>query len=151
VAFMPPVWPIHHWPGPRSDYSRRRESFAHSFLFHGPWPRASGDAQDSALSYYGGAYFHKNVGIDRATGGPVGYGYSGSPSEHNRSIQQVTAGFSRTFWRDPAYGALQLMTQYSYLFRQPWYMAPAQPSEANLNMLYLNLRYAFPGAPPSAR
>jgi hypothetical protein len=43
------------------------------------------------------------------------------------------------------------MTQYSYLFRQPWHVAPAQPGEANLNMFYLNLRYSFPGAPPSAR
>ena len=103
------------------------------------------------FAYYGGAYFQKNVAIDPMTGGPVGYGYSGSPSEHNRSLQQVTAGVSRTFWRDPAYGALQLMTQYSYLFRQPWYVAPAQLGEASLNMFYLNLRYAFPGAPPSAR
>ena len=103
------------------------------------------------FGYYGGAYFQKNVAIDPETGGPVGYGYSGSPSEHNRSIQQVTAGFARTFWRDPAYGALQLMTQYSYLFRQPWHVAPAQPGEANLNMFYLNLRYTLPGAPPSAK
>lgn len=103
------------------------------------------------FAYYGGAYFQKNVAIDPTTGGPVGYGYGGSPSEHNRSLQQVTAGISRTFWRDPAYGALQLMTQYSYIFRQPWYVAPAQPGEANLNLLYLNLRYAFPGSPPSAR
>ena len=103
------------------------------------------------FAYYGGAYFQKNVAIDPETGGPVGYGYSGSPSEHNRSIQEVTAGFARTFWRDPAYGALQLMTQYSYLFRQPWHVAPAQPGEANLNMFYFNLRYTLPGAPPSAK
>ena len=102
-------------------------------------------------AYYGGAYFQKNVAIDPETGGPVGYGYQGSPSEHNRALQQVTAGFSRTFWRDPAYGALQFMTQYSYIFRHPWHVAPAQPVEANLNMLYLNLRYTLPGAPPSAR
>jgi hypothetical protein len=103
------------------------------------------------FAYYGGAYFQKNVAIDPETGGPVGYGYAGSPSEHNRSLQQVTAGFAHTFWRDPAYGALQFMTQYSYLFRQPWYVAPARPGEANLNMLYLNLRYTLPGAPPGAR
>ena len=102
-------------------------------------------------AYYGGAYFQKNVAIDPQTGGPVGYGYQGSPSEHNRAIQQVTAGFTRTFWRDPAYGALQFMTQYSYVFRHPWYVAPAQPGEANLNMLYLNLRYTLPGAPPNVR
>src|SRR5262245_45831111 len=102
-------------------------------------------------AYYGGAYFQKNVAIDPVTGLPVGYGYSGSPSEHNRALQQVTAGFARTFWRDPAYGALQLMTQYSYIFRHPWYVAPAQPGDANLNMLYFNLRYTLPGAPPSTR
>jgi hypothetical protein len=99
-------------------------------------------------AYYGGAYFQKNVAIDPETGSLVGYGYQGSPSEHNRALQQVTVGLSRTFWRDPAYGALQFMTQYSYIFRHPWHVAPGQPGEANLNMLYLNLRYTLPGAPP---
>jgi hypothetical protein len=102
-------------------------------------------------AYYGGAYFQKNVAIDPQTGGPVGYGYEGSPSEHNRALQEVTAGFTRTFWRDPAYGALQFMTQYSYVFRHPWYVLPTQPGEANLHMLYLNLRYTLPGAPPNMR
>ena len=103
------------------------------------------------FAYYGGTHFQRNVAIDPETGDPVGYGYSGSPSGHNRSIQQVSAGFAHTFWRNPAYGALQFMTQYSYLFRHPWYVAPGQPGAANINMVYLNLRYTLPGAPPSGQ
>ena len=74
--------------------------------------------------------------------------YSGSPANHNRSIQELTLGYTRTFWRDPNYGALQFMTQYSYVVRHPWSVAVGQPGEAHLNMMYLNLRYIFPGAPP---
>jgi hypothetical protein len=99
--------------------------------------------------YYGGAYFKKNSAIDPANGQPVGFGYTGSPSNHNRVFHEGTFGFARTFWRDPNYGAMQLMTQYSYLVRHPWYVAPGQPSGARLHMLYLNLRYSLPGAPPA--
>ena len=98
--------------------------------------------------YYGGAYFRKNVTIDPANGQQVGFGYTGSPANHNRAIQEGTLGFTHTFWRDPNYGAMQFMAQYSYLVRHPWYVAPAQPGSANLNMLFLNLRYTLPGAPP---
>jgi hypothetical protein len=103
------------------------------------------------FAFYGGTYFHKNVAIDPATGEPVGYGYEGSSSGHNRAIQEATAGFARTFWRNPNYGALQFMTQFSYVFRHPWYVTPGQPGEANLNMIYLNLRYTLPGGPPAER
>lgn len=100
-------------------------------------------------AYYGGAYFGKNVTIDPITGKPVGYGYSGSPNSQNRSIQEATLGFTNTFWKDPKYGALQFMTQYSYVTRNPWYVGPGQPANAHLNMVFLNLRYALPGAPPA--
>jgi hypothetical protein len=100
-------------------------------------------------AYYGGAYFGKNVTIDPITGKPVGYGYSGSPNSQNRSIQEATFGFTNTFWQDPKYGALQFMTQYSYVTRNPWYVGPGQPANAHLNMVFLNLRYALPGAPPA--
>jgi hypothetical protein len=99
-------------------------------------------------AYYGGAYFGRNVAIDPDTGKPVGYGYSGSPNSQNRAIQEATFGFTKTFWKDPRYGALQLMTQYSYLTRAPWYVAAGQPARANSNMVFLNLRYLLPGAPP---
>lgn len=101
--------------------------------------------------YYGGAYFQKNIAIDPSNGQQVGFGYTGSPSNHNRVLHETTFGFAHTFWRDPNYGALQLMTQYSYLLRHPWYVAADQPGVAKLNMLYLNLRYTLPGAPPAGQ
>ena len=91
------------------------------------------------------------MAIDPANGQPVGFGYTGSPGNHNRAIQEGTFGFTHTFWRDPNYGAMQFMVQYSYLVRHPWYVAPGQPGAANLNMLFLNLRYTLPGAPPPER
>jgi hypothetical protein len=101
--------------------------------------------------YYGGAYFKRNVAIDPANGGQVGFGFNGSPANHNRAIQEGTLGFTHTFWRDPNYGAMQFMVQYSYLVRHPWFVAPGQPGSANLNMLFLNLRYTLPGAPPAEK
>jgi hypothetical protein len=98
--------------------------------------------------YYGGAYLYRSVTID-LNGQPVGYGYTGSPSNHNRSLQQFTLGYTRTFWRDPNYGALQFLTQYSYLVRHPWFVPVGQPGAANLNSLFLSIRYVLPGAPPA--
>ena len=97
--------------------------------------------------YYGGAYVQKNTAID-LNGQFVGYGYPGSPSNHNKSIQEITAGHTYTFWRDPNYGALQFITQYSYVVRHQWSVAPGDPNGAHVNMLFLDLRYLFPGAPP---
>ena len=57
--------------------------------------------------YYGRANFDRNVAVDPADGEPVGFGYIGSPSNHNRLIQQGTIGFSHTIARDPRYGGLQ--------------------------------------------
>jgi hypothetical protein len=87
------------------------------------------------------------VTIDPATGKPVGYGYTGSPSSHNRAIQEATFGWIQTMWKNPTYGALQFISQYSYLTRSPWYIASG-PDNAHLNMVFLDLRYTLPGAPP---
>jgi hypothetical protein len=98
-------------------------------------------------AYYGGAYIYRSSALD-LNGQPIGYGYSGSPLNHNRSLQQLTLGYTRTFWRDPNYGALQFISQYSYLVRKPWSVPPGQPSRATLNLVYLSIRYVLPGAPP---
>ena len=98
-------------------------------------------------SYYGGAYIQKNTAID-GNGQLVGYGFDTSPSNHNKSVQEFTFGYTRTFWRDPNYGGLQFTTQYSYLVRHPWSVGIDQPGSAHTNIVYLNLRYLFPGAPP---
>ncbi|MGH9351341.1 MAG: hypothetical protein ACRD2G_04145, partial [Terriglobia bacterium] len=71
-------------------------------------------------------------------------GYTGSPSSANRAIQEGTFGVIQTFWKNEHYGALQLITQYSYLTRAPWYVAPSTPKNANLSEAYANIRYVLP-------
>lgn len=98
--------------------------------------------------YYGGAYFDRNTSIyvDPTTGKQslIGYGYAGSPSSQNRSFQEPTFGVIQTFWKDPRYGALQLITQYSYLTRAPWYVAPNTPKNAHASMSWVDVRYVLP-------
>jgi hypothetical protein len=100
--------------------------------------------------YYGGDYFNRNTAID-LNGKLVGYGYSGAPNLQNRSIQEGTGGLIYTFWRNPDWGALQFMAQYAYITRSPWYVAIGQPINARNNTVFLNLRYALPGAAPTIK
>ena len=99
-------------------------------------------------AYYGGLYIGRNVAID-TNGKPVGYGYTGSAAGQNRAIQEATFGFNQTIWKDAKYGALNFMGQYSYLTRSPWYVASGQPPNANINILFFNLRYTLPGSAPT--
>jgi hypothetical protein len=101
-------------------------------------------------SYYGGTYIGKSVTFDpTATGSslakPVyaGYGYTGAPSSQNRDIQEITFDWVQTLWKNRNYGALSLINQYSYLFRQPWYDGTG-PKEAHSNMIWIDLRYTLP-------
>jgi hypothetical protein len=102
-------------------------------------------------AYYGGIYVQRNSALDANGKTLVGYGYTGSAATNNRTIQEGTFGWIETFWRDPKYGALQLMFQYSYLQRNPWFVATGQPSNANVNMVFWNLRYLLPGQPPNLK
>jgi hypothetical protein len=106
-------------------------------------------------AYYGGIYVYRDIGL--VNGAEYGYGvdatgagsnYAGAITQ-NRTIQEFTIGFNQTFWRDNKYGALNLMGQYSYLTRDPWRVATG-PSNAKLNLVFLNLRYTLPGAAPAA-
>ena len=98
-------------------------------------------------AYYGGAYFRKNFGIDTTGKTPVyyGYGYPGAPLGANRAINEYSFGMHQTFWKSDNYGDLRLLTQYSYLMRDPW-SVPATNIQRNAytNMLFLNLRYDLP-------
>jgi len=58
---------------------------------------------------------------------------------------------SQTFWKDPKYGALNLMGQYSYLQRKPWSVAAGAPADASLSMVLFNLRYTLPGSAPAVK
>jgi hypothetical protein len=98
-------------------------------------------------AYYGGDYIGKDV-ISDTTGAFGGYGYPKSSNGQNRTIQEGTVGFNTTFWKNPNYGALSFIFQYSYLFRDPWYVAAGAPKDAHNNLVFLDLRYTLPGQAP---
>ena len=111
-------------------------------------------ANTLVYGYYGAIYV-ENTTAPAVAGTPcttaatcVGYGYPGSPSGQNRNIQEETLGFSRTFWKNPKYGALNLMGQYSHLTRAPWFVAVGAHPDAHETMLFFNLRYTLPGSAP---
>jgi len=79
-----------------------------------------------------------------STGAYVGYGYPGSSNAQNKSITEATLANTYTFWKNPSYGALQLIGQISYLERAPWVVAAGTPTKADLTMIYLDLRYVLP-------
>ncbi len=93
--------------------------------------------------YYGTANFGRNYGV-MGQGRYAGFGFPGSPDSANRSIQETSLGLIRTFWKDPAFGALQLISQYAYVTRSPWWVAPGAPANAHSHMVWANLRYVLP-------
>uniref|UniRef100_Q020C6 Uncharacterized protein n=1 Tax=Solibacter usitatus (strain Ellin6076) TaxID=234267 RepID=Q020C6_SOLUE len=102
-------------------------------------------------AYYGATWIDRISTFDPAALQPVGYGYSGSSNSQNRTVQEITGGFHRVLWRNPNYGTFQFSGQYSWVMRRPWYVALGQPPSANLNMVYLGLRYILPGMPPARK
>jgi hypothetical protein len=92
--------------------------------------------------YYGGTYFDRNYSVV-SPGNYLGFGFPGSSSA-NRQFQEPMFGYYYTFWKDPKYGALQIITQYSYLTRAPWYVAPGTPSTAHSHMIFGSLRFTLP-------
>jgi hypothetical protein len=100
--------------------------------------------------YYGADYYGRNFFPDTTnTAHPetiIGYGGPGSPNTNNRAIQQVTFDWLLTFWKSERHGALQYYTQYSYLTRAPWYVAPGDPKDAHLSMVYAGIRYVLPSS-----
>jgi hypothetical protein len=98
--------------------------------------------------YYGFDYYGRNFFPDTTNttnpGTIIGFGGPGSPNTNNRAIQQVTFDWLLTFWKSQRYGALQYYTQYSYLTRAPWFVAPNDPRNAHLSMVYAGIRYVLP-------
>ena len=105
----------------------------------------------SAYAYYGGVYAGRNTALDANGTTRIGYGYAGSPNSQNRSIQELTFGFTHILWRDAKYGALQYMAQYAYFMRNPWYVAPGAPKNAHQSAIWFNLRYVLPGSAPTIK
>lgn len=73
---------------------------------------------------------------------------TGASSSANRFMYEPTIGVIETLWRNPSYGDLKLITQYSYVSRAPWFnTAPASASilpTAHNSMVYIDLRYDLP-------
>jgi hypothetical protein len=95
------------------------------------------------FAYYSGAYFSRNY-LTVSPGNYLGFGYPGSSSSSNRQIQEATAGYVHTFWKDRNYGALQLFTQYSYLTRSPWYALLKEDGEMHTHIMFFGLRFSIP-------
>jgi hypothetical protein len=93
-------------------------------------------------AYYGGTYFDRNYTVV-SPGNYLGFGFPGSSSA-NRQFQEPMFGYYYTYWKNPKYGALQIVTQYSYLTRAPWYVAPGTPSTAHAHMIFGSLRFTLP-------
>jgi TolA-binding protein len=93
---------------------------------------------------YSGAYFDRVFSTDPSTGTLVGYGYQGSANTNNRAIQEGTFATLTTLWKRAGYGAVQAITQSSYITRAPWYVAPNAPKDAHVFAGYASLRYILP-------
>jgi hypothetical protein len=94
-------------------------------------------------SYYSIAKVDRTVTVDANGTTPIGYGVNGSQTA-NHKIQEATVGITQTFFRDPKIGAMQLMVQFSNVQRTPFSVPVNTPSDAKVNMLYVNVRYVLP-------
>jgi hypothetical protein len=99
--------------------------------------------------YYSGIYIGKNATLDANGTTKIGYGYVGSPNSMNRTIQEITFGFNQTIWRNPRYGAINVMGQYEWLMRDPWSVAAGSPKATHDSTIYTNIRYTLPGSMPN--
>jgi hypothetical protein len=101
-------------------------------------------------TYYGAEYFQRNAFPDITSTAAVkpiiGFGGVGAanPGSNNRAIQEATIDWTQTFWKNPQYGAVLLVTQASYLTRAPWFVPPGSPKNAHLTMGYVGFRYVLP-------
>lgn len=108
---------------------------------------AGAEWQAAPTSLLFGYYSHVDIGSSygqQANGSYVGYGYPGSPSSNNHTLEEFTIGENQTIWKNPTYGALQVISQFSYADRQPWFAAAGAPAKAHTGMFFLDLRYVLP-------
>ena len=98
--------------------------------------------------YYGGFYFQRNAFPDitapTVTKPIIGFGGTNSANSHNRAIQEASIDWTQTFWKNPQYGAVLLVTQTSYVTRAPWFVPAGAPKNAHLMMGFVSLKYVLP-------
>jgi len=94
---------------------------------------------------YGGAYFGRISSVDPSGAKPtVGYGFTSSANTNNRYVQEGTFASTTNLYKSATYGAVQLITQFSYIERTPWTVATGAPKNAHVFESYLDLRYVIP-------
>jgi len=92
--------------------------------------------------YYSLVRIDQNTTFDADGKTLIGYGLPGQTANHK--IYETTVGVTQTLFRDPKIGGMQVMFQYSYLKRTPFQVPPGTPTDAKLNMVYINVRYILP-------
>jgi hypothetical protein len=102
-------------------------------------------------AYLGGAYFGRNAFPDLTSSSVprpiIGFGGVGELPGNtvmNKSIGEATFDWTQTFWRNPQYGAVVMITQTSYVTRAPWFVVAGAPKNAHLMLGYLSVRYVLP-------
>jgi hypothetical protein len=104
--------------------------------------------------YYSGAYFWRNYDLTTPALGAscsvgagtycVGFGYPGSANTNNRDYQEASLGLIPTIFSSPNFGKLQVISQFAWVVRVPWYVAPGNPKNAHAFLSYASLRYIVP-------
>jgi len=93
------------------------------------------------FGYYGTVRIDREVASDGSQA--IGYGIAGAPGA-NRSIDEMTVGVNHAFFREPRYGAMLLIMQYSHVKRTPWSVPDGTPASARTNLVYVTVRYVLP-------
>jgi hypothetical protein len=96
--------------------------------------------------YFGFVQFDQNSFLDSINPMIIGFGskYSSNSANENKYIREFSFDWIQTFWKSPTHGALQFGVQYSFVARNPWYVAPTAPSEAACNMIFTEVKYLLP-------
>jgi hypothetical protein len=102
----------------------------------------------SVTTFYGYGQGPGSAVLNTGASGTCAQPASNASSSANRFFYEPTLGVIETLWRNPSYGDLKLITQYSYVSRAPWFnTAPASASilpTAHNSMIYIDLRYDLP-------
>jgi len=92
---------------------------------------------NSGYGFYSGSSVATGTAVCPAVPG-------GSNSSSDRYLYEPTFGFIQTFWKNPSYGDLKVITQFSYVSRAPWFIPAGTPGTAHTGMFYVDLRYDLP-------
>jgi hypothetical protein len=102
----------------------------------------------AVTTFYGYGQGPGNAVLNTGATGTCAQPASNATGSANRFLYEPTLGVIETLWRNPSYGDLKLITQYSYVSRAPWFTnSPAASSilpTAHNSMIYIDLRYDLP-------